>query len=99
MEKIKLLKVIVEENAKVGSKPLYEYIIEVAKEVGIDGATAFKGIKGIGKSGKEHKTKLFKEDAPILVEIIFSEEKLKLFLEKINHLNTGVIAVLDGYLA
>ena len=37
---------------RISGKLLYEYIVELAKDTGIEGATVYRGIMGYGSSSK-----------------------------------------------
>ena len=45
----KLLRIIVGESDKVGHTPLYEVIVNEARERHLAGATAWRGILGFGR--------------------------------------------------
>lgn len=76
------LKVYVGERDKHGHVPLYEWIIQQAREQGLAGATAFRGIEGFGAHSQVHTTKILRltDDLPILIEIIDTKEKIESFL-------------------
>jgi PII-like signaling protein len=60
-------------------KPLYHAIIEKCRELDIAGATVFRGIEGYGASTLIHRSHLlsFSSDAPIMVSVIDSEDKVQ----------------------
>src|SRR5262245_20113009 len=77
-----LLRIFVNESDRYDGRPLYEVIIRAAKEQGLAGATALRGIEGYGISGRVHSVKVLhlSEDVPIVVEILDSAEKITAFL-------------------
>lgn len=77
-----LLRVYVNESDRWQGRPLHEMIIRVAKEKGLAGATAFRGIEGYGASGRVHSVKILhlSEDVPIVIEIFDSAERIAVFL-------------------
>lgn len=76
------LRVFVNESDRYQGKPLYEMIVRAAKEKGLAGATALRGIEGYGASGRVHSVKVLhlSEDVPIVVEIFDSAEHIAVFL-------------------
>ncbi|HEV3305508.1 MAG TPA: DUF190 domain-containing protein [Candidatus Sulfotelmatobacter sp.] len=60
-------------------KPLHHAIIEKCRELDIAGATVFRGIEGYGASTLIHRSHLlsFSSDAPIMVSVIDSEDKVQ----------------------
>ena len=81
-----VLRVYVGERDKHGHLPLYEWIIQQAREHGLSGATAFRGIEGFGAHSHLHTAKILRlvDDLPILIEIVDSREKIESFLPIID---------------
>jgi PII-like signaling protein len=77
-----LLRIFVNESDRWEGRPLYEMIIRAAKEKGLAGATALRGMEGYGASGRVHSVKVLhlSEDVPIVVEIMDSAERIAVFL-------------------
>lgn len=71
---------------KVGSKLLYQYLVEQAKEKGISGATVFRGIMGYGSSSKIHSSRFWEltEKLPVIVELVDETQKLQEFYRDIE---------------
>ncbi len=88
----KLLRIFIGENDQYEHLPLYEWIIQQAREHGLAGATALRGLAGFGASSRLHTAKILRLsiDLPIIVEIIDTDEKIDTFLPIIDH------AILDG---
>lgn len=82
----KLLRIFIGEADRWHGKPLYEEIVRLAREEGLAGATAIKGIMGFGCKSHMHTAKLLRlsEDLPIIVEIVDSEEKIGKLLPKLD---------------
>lgn len=82
-----LLRIFVGEADRHRGKPLYEWIIRRAREEGLAGATALRGMMGYGANSLEihtFKIERLSEDMPIIVEIVDTRERLERFLEKIE---------------
>lgn len=85
-EKACLLRVFIGESDKLGSRPLYEAIVERARQEGLAGATVLRGFLGYGANSVIHTSKILRlsEDLPVVVEIVDSEEKVERFLSIID---------------
>lgn len=70
----------------IGTKPLYQYITELARETGISGATVYRGIMGYGASSKISSSRFWEltEKLPVVIELIDKTEMLLAFYEGIK---------------
>lgn len=96
--KAKLLRIHFGEDDKWKGKPLYEAIVERCRELNIAGATVFRGIEGYGASTIIRRRHLlsFSADAPILVQVIDTEEKIQRLLPALDEMvSEGLIAISD----
>ncbi len=86
IQNARLLRIFIGELDKIGHQPLYEAIVFKAKEVGMAGATGFKGILSYGTKSKVNTVKLFdiSPDLPVVIEIVDSEEKINAFIPVLN---------------
>ena len=77
-----LLRIFIGESDKYEGKPLYEWLVIKAKEHGLAGATAIRGLMGFGANSRIHTSKILRLslDLPIIVEIVDTHEKIKEFL-------------------
>ncbi|HIA52485.1 MAG TPA: DUF190 domain-containing protein [Candidatus Melainabacteria bacterium] len=77
-----VLRVFVGETDKHQGVPLYEWILKKAKQEGLAGGTALRGIAGFGAHSQMHSSKILDISAnlPIIVEIIDSLDKIEKFL-------------------
>jgi uncharacterized protein len=84
----KLLRIFLGEADRIGHRLLYEVILIAAKEKGLAGGTALKGIMSFGASSRIHRARLIElsEDLPIIVEIVDTAEKIDPFLDVVNDL-------------
>jgi hypothetical protein len=84
------------EDDKWKEKPLYRAIVEKCLELDIAGATVFRGIEGYGASTLIHRSHLlsFSSDAPIMVSVIDSEEKIQTLIPFLDEMvGEGLIAM------
>ncbi len=81
-----LLRIFIGENDKHHGKPLYEWIVNQAKEYGLAGATVLRGLEGYGAHSRIHTAKILRlsEELPIVVEIVDTREKIDAFMPIID---------------
>jgi hypothetical protein len=94
--KAKMLRIHFGEDDKWKGKPLYRAIVEKCRELDIAGATVLRGIEGYGASTlirKPHHLFSFSHDAPVMVSVIDSEDKIKALLPFLDEMvDEGLIA-------
>jgi PII-like signaling protein len=78
----KLLRLFIGESDEHAGRPLHEAIVLKAREMGIAGATVFRGALGYGRSSRLHTSKILRlsEDLPVVIEIVDSPGKIDAFL-------------------
>jgi PII-like signaling protein len=81
-----LLRIYIGESDRWEGRPLYEAIVRAAREQGLAGATAFRGIEGFGATSRIHTVKVLRlsEDLPIVVEIADRPERIAAFMPTID---------------
>ena len=81
-----LLRIFIGEAGRHEGKPLYQWILHKAREMGLAGATVVRGIAGFGAKSHIHSASILRlsEDLPVVVEIVDKEEKLHAFLEVVD---------------
>ena len=86
-----LLRIMIGEADRHKGKPLYEWLVLKAREMGLAGATVLRGRMGFGASSRIHTSTILRlsEDMPIVIEIVDTTEKLENFLDTVE----GVIKV------
>ena len=85
----RMLRIHFGEDDKWQGKPLHEAIVAKCMELGMAGATVYRGIEGYGASTRIHLAShwKFSKDAPIVVSIVDTEEQIA---KLIQHLDTMV---------
>ena len=94
--KAKMLRIHFGEDDKWKGKPLYRAIVEKCRELDIAGATVLRGIEGYGASTLIRRTHLlsFSHDAPVMVSVIDSEDKIQRLLPFLDEVvDEGLIAM------
>lgn len=77
-----LLRIFIGETDQFKGKPLYEAIVNRARELNLAGATVTRGIMGFGADSRLHTAKILRlsEDLPVIIEIVDIQEKLDLLI-------------------
>jgi uncharacterized protein len=92
----RMLRIHIGEDDRWQGKPLYEAILEKCRELGMAGATVFRGIEGYGASTRiRHRShwKLSK-DAPLQLSIIDTEAQIERLIPLLDGMvEEGLIAM------
>lgn len=85
-EEGELLRIFIGESDKYDGKPLFEWIVNLARENGLAGATVLRGLEGFGAHSRIHTAKILRlsEDLPVVIEIVDTSDKLEAFLPLID---------------
>lgn len=86
MEKAKKLRIYVSSTDRYKNEPLYQNLARTARELGLAGATLYKGLMGYGTSSDFIQPSFweFTEKVPVTIEIIDEEVKISDFLNTIR---------------
>src|SRR5579871_4043646 len=96
VNKAKLLRLHFSEGDRYGGRPLYEAVVERARELGIAGATVFRGLEGYGETAEIHRAHLMRRDQPIVVTIVDTAENLERLIPEVEAMmDKGLIATSD----
>jgi len=92
-----LLRIFIGENDHWEGKPLYEAIVQQAREAGLAGATVSRGIEGFGAQSRIHTTKVLRlsEDLPVVIEIADKAEKIQAILPLLDKMVTEGMMTLE----
>ena len=95
-----LLRVFIGESdrEKGRDRPLYEAIVQRAREAHLAGATVLRGPMGFGRHSRLHTAGLLElsTDLPIVIEIVDAEEKIRAFLPVVDELVTEGLVTLEA---
>ena len=92
----RLLRIYIGESNRHGGVPLYEAIVQRARERGLAGATVLRGVEGFGAHSRIHRASILRlsEDLPIVVEIVDERARIESFLEEIEPMiGDGMVTV------
>ena len=94
----KRVRIYIGENSKYKGASLYHTIVIKAKELGLAGATVYRGIEGYGANSRIKTAKLLdlSNDLPVIVEIVDSSEYIDKILPFLDQcVREGMITVED----
>ena len=92
----RMLRIYFGEADKWQGKPLHEAIVEKCRELGVAGATVYRGIEGFGASTRIRHSGHWKlsRDAPLQLSIIDTEEQIKRLIPHLDAMvGEGLIAM------
>ncbi len=78
--------------------PLYEGIVQRARETHLAGATVLKGPMGFGRHSRVHTSSLLEmsTDLPVVIEIVDAEEKIQSFLPVVDELVSEGLVTMEA---
>ncbi len=81
-----LLRIFIGESNRHAGVPLYEAIVQRARERGLAGATVLRGVEGFGAASRIHRASILRlsEDLPIVIEIVDARERIESFLPELE---------------
>lgn len=92
-----LLRVYLGESDRFQGIPLYEAIVQKARELNLAGATVLRGPMGFGAHGRLHTAKILQlaEDLPVVVEMVDSKEQIDHLLAHMDPMISKGLATLE----
>lgn len=90
-----LLSFYVSEKQHHGSMPVYEWLLEEAKNMGVKGGSAFRAIAGFGRNGRMHEDTFFElaGELAVKVEFILDDALTEKLLSSVRAQKLGVFYV------
>ena len=87
------LRVYIGANDAFEEAPLVDAIVDRAREAGLAGITAWRGIAGFGESAHVHRIDLaLSHDLPIIIELIDAADRIDAFLPLVQAMiATGLV--------
>ena len=87
------LRIHIGANDSHAGEPLVDAIVRRAREAGLAGATALRGVAGFGLASHIHRVDLaLSHDLPIVIEIIDEAAKIDAFLPELQQMiTTGLV--------
>jgi hypothetical protein len=91
-----LVRIFIGDSDRWEGQPLYEAVVQRAREKGLAGATVFRGFEGFGAHSLVHSTRILRlsEDLPIVIEIVDRKEKIDAFLPELDGMiHEGLVTI------
>lgn len=84
----RLLRVFIGESDKFEGRPLYQVIVERARQRELAGATVLRGYLGYGANSRIHSARIMRlsEDLPMVIEIVDEPERIISFAAELDGL-------------
>jgi len=84
-------------GGRTSGGPLYEAIVQLAREQKLAGATVLRGPMGFGRTSVLHTAKILRlsEDLPIIIEIVDRRDKIDAFLPLLEPMMNGGLITLE----
>ena len=92
-----LLRIFMGESDRHKGKPLYEAIVNKARELHLAGATVLRGMMGFGAHSRMHTAKILvlSESLPVVVEIVDDREKIDELMPHLDAMITEGLVTLE----
>src|SRR5579875_361990 len=94
----RIMRIFIGENDKWNGKPLHQALVQAMRANDIAGVTVCRGILGYGANRRVHKesTLNLSHDAPILLTVVDTEEKLRSFFPILDQMvQQGLVVLSD----
>jgi PII-like signaling protein len=87
-----LLSIYTTEKQHHSDMPLYEWLLEEARAMGVHGGSAFRAIAGFGRHGRMHEETFFElaGELAVKVEFVLDDALAEQLIERIRRLNMEV---------
>ncbi len=94
----RLLRIFIGESDTWHGKPLYQAIVQKAREEELAGATVLRGIEGFGAHSRLHTARILRlsEDLPVVIEIVDTEEKIAAVLPALDEMIAEGLVTLEA---
>jgi PII-like signaling protein len=95
----KIMRILIGEHDRWQDKPLYQALVQALRANDIAGVTVYRGILGYGANGQMHKdsTLNLSHDAPMLLTVVDTEEKLRGFFPVLDQMvKQGLVVMSDA---
>ncbi|HYG63091.1 MAG TPA: DUF190 domain-containing protein [Thermoanaerobaculia bacterium] len=90
-----LVRIFIGEADRWDDLPLYEAIVQCARDKGLAGATVIRGVEGFGAHNLIHTTSILSQDLPMVVEIVDQRDKIEAFLPELDGMISEGLVTLE----
>ncbi len=85
---------LTEQNRRIEHQPASQWLLNLARELGISGATVYCGVESVGADGRRHSAKFFElTDQPLEVMMAVSDEQAERLFERLRSTETRLVYV------
>lgn len=95
----KIMRILIGEHDTWNDQPLYKALVQALRANDIAGVTVYRGILGYGANRRVHKESALSlsHDAPILLTVVDTEEKLRAFFPVLDQMvKQGLVVLSDA---
>jgi PII-like signaling protein len=93
----KIMRILIGEEDRWQDKPLHQALVQALRANDIAGVTVYRGILGYGANRRMHKDSALSHDAPILLTVVDTEEKLRAFFPVLDQMvKQGLVVMSDA---
>ena len=95
----KIMRILIGEQDRWQDKPLHQALVQALRANDIAGVTVYRGILGYGANRRMHKDSALNlsHDAPILLTVVDTEEKLRAFFPVLDQMvKQGLVVMSDA---
>ena len=86
--------IMTEQNRRIEHQQAMEWLMRLAAELGISGATVFSGVESFGSDGRRHSARFFElTDQPIEFVVAVTDEQANRLIDRINGVDTRLFYI------
>lgn len=89
------LTVLLRVQDHAGHHSLMVELVKRARKGNVAGVTVYEGVTGFGASGSLHRTRLWRDDAPLSLVVVDEPDRVEGYLAAIGDLLSDVMVVVD----
>lgn len=96
-EEMILMRIFVGESDRYQKQPLYEALVKLFHDQGVNGATVIKGAMGYGTQSKVHSDRFLRlsSDLPVVIEVVDYQDRIDSVLPLIEGMFQGGLITLE----
>ena len=85
---------LAEQDRRIEHKQAMEWLLQLAKDLGISGCTVFSGVEGFGADGRRHSARFFElADQPMEIVMAVTAEQTDRLFERIEATDTRLFYI------
>ena len=88
------ISLLAEQDRRIEHRQATEWLLHLAKELGIAGCTVFSGVESFGADGRRHSARFFElADQPMELVMAVTEEQADRLFERIEAMETKIFYI------